>query len=67
VRKPTGPTKDLDRHVDATTTMCSDDPADIDRALDELVSIVGYDGGAILANDHSFHKGIPVAQCCSIT
>ena len=49
-------------NVDATTTMCSDDPADIDRALDELVSIVGYDGGAILATDHSFHKGIPVAN-----
>lgn len=49
-------------NVDATTTMCSDDPADIDRALDELVSIVGYDGGAILATDHSFHKGIPVSN-----
>ena len=47
-------------NIDATTTMCSDQTEDIDFALQELIEIVGYDGNAILATDHSFHKGIPM-------
>lgn len=47
-------------NVDATTVMCSDRTEDIDDALRELISLVGADGGVILATDHSFHKGIPI-------
>lgn len=46
-------------NVDATTVMTSENPADIDAAVIEVLKTAGKDGGFILATDHSFHKGIP--------
>ncbi|MHC1693643.1 MAG: uroporphyrinogen decarboxylase family protein [Sphaerochaetaceae bacterium] len=47
-------------NIDATTVMCTPNKTDIDDALATLIGVVGSDGGAILATDHSFHKGIPI-------
>lgn len=47
-------------NIDATTIMCSSNKNDIDNALASLIPVLGRDGGAILATDHSFHKGIPM-------
>ena len=46
-------------NVDATGIMCSSDPSQIDEAILQVVQTAGYDGGLILATDHSFHEGIP--------
>ncbi len=46
-------------NVDATTVMTSPNKALIDEALQKVIDIAGYDGGLIIATDHSFHKGIP--------
>jgi uroporphyrinogen decarboxylase len=49
-------------NVDATTVMTSADSSDIDRALEELIGDAGFDGALIIATDHSFHQGVPVAN-----
>jgi len=46
-------------NVDATGIMCSSDPSQIDQAIRQVVQTAGYDGGLIIATDHSFHEGIP--------
>lgn len=46
-------------NVDATGIMCSQDQTLIDEAIRQVVETAGYDGGLIIATDHSFHEGIP--------
>jgi uroporphyrinogen decarboxylase len=46
-------------NVDATNVLTSPDKTVIDGALKKVIDIAGYDGGLIVATDHSFHKGIP--------
>lgn len=46
-------------NIDATGVMCQSDKTLIDAAIKETVETAGYDGGLIIATDHSFHEGIP--------
>ena len=46
-------------NVDATGIMCGSDQTLIDDAIRQVVETAGYDGGLIIATDHSFHEGIP--------
>lgn len=46
-------------NVDATGVLCGSDKALIDDAIRQVVDTAGYDGGLIVATDHSFHGGIP--------
>ena len=46
-------------NVDATGIMCGTDQAKISEAICQVVETAGYDGGLIIATDHSFHEGIP--------
>ena len=46
-------------NVDATGIMCGSDQKLIDDAIGQVVEVAGYDGGLIIATDHSFHEGIP--------
>lgn len=46
-------------NVDATGIMCGTDQALIDDAIRQVVDTAGFDGGLIIATDHSFHEGIP--------
>lgn len=46
-------------NVDATGVMCQSDKSVIDAAIKEVVDTAGFDGGLIIATDHSFHEGIP--------
>ena len=46
-------------NVDATDILCGQDKAAIEAAIRQVVETAGYDGGLIIATDHSFHKGMP--------
>ena len=46
-------------NVDATGIMCGTDQSLIDDAIRQVVDTAGFDGGLIIATDHSFHEGIP--------
>ena len=46
-------------NVDATGIMCGSDQALISEAIRQVVDTAGYDGGLVIATDHSFHEGIP--------
>ncbi len=46
-------------NVDATGIMCNPDQTLIDAAIRQVVDTAGYDGGLVIATDHSFHEGIP--------
>ena len=47
-------------NVDATGIMCGSDKRKISDAISRVVETAGYDGGLIIATDHSFHEGIPM-------
>lgn len=46
-------------NVDATGVLCGSDKSLIDDAIRQVVDTAGYDGGLVIATDHSFHGGIP--------
>ena len=46
-------------NVDATGVLCGSDKEKIADAVRQVVDTAGYDGGLIIATDHSFHMGMP--------
>ncbi|MBE5995804.1 MAG: hypothetical protein E7240_00435 [Lachnospiraceae bacterium] len=46
-------------NVDATGIMCQKDKSKIADAIQNVIDTAGYDGGLIVATDHSFHEGVP--------
>jgi uroporphyrinogen decarboxylase len=46
-------------NIDATGIMCGTDQTLISDAIRQVIDTAGYDGGLIIATDHSFHEGIP--------
>ena len=59
VKKRIGDRVTIVGNVDATGIMCGSDQTLIDDAIGQVVEVAGYDGGLIIATDHSFHEGIP--------
>ena len=46
-------------NVDATGIMCQSDQSKIADAIRDVIDTAGYDGGLIIATDHSFHEAVP--------
>ena len=39
--------------------MCQSDQSKIADAIRDVIDTAGYDGGLIIATDHSFHEAVP--------
>ncbi|GAB4434721.1 MAG: uroporphyrinogen decarboxylase family protein [Anaerolineae bacterium] len=62
VKADYGPNLCLIGNVDATALMPTATPAEVEQAVRDCLHIGAPGGGYVLATDHSFHDGIPLAN-----